>query len=114
MNTTTVTAMSEDQAQRMFDALSEDPRTRQLSLFNWFVCGVGCSEEWQRANSLLAASEAPNTLTDAERFRWLCEDHEDLDVRDDRDSILSIMRIMRYSAVCSHMDSVILANRDKV
>lgn len=48
---------------------------------------------------------------DAERFRWLLEDHEHPSTRELRNSLLSRMQVMSYSAACTSIDAAIAARK---
>jgi hypothetical protein len=51
------------------------------------------------------AGVPPEPNPDAERFRWLCEDHDSRDDRLRRDEVLRRMPVMSYSAACSAVDN---------
>lgn len=46
---------------------------------------------------------------DAERFRWLCEDHNDAKVRQKRNRILDCFSVHSYSASCLDIDAAMTA-----
>ena len=51
------------------------------------------------------ASEHYFTAADAFRFGWLAEDHEDIETRERRNSIIESMPVRSYSGVCLDVDA---------
>jgi hypothetical protein len=46
---------------------------------------------------------------DAQRYRWLCEDHQDLAARTRRNQILDRMAVMSYSSASTAIDDAMAA-----
>lgn len=58
----------------------------------------------QKENASLKA-ENERLRKDAERFRWLCEDHDDKETRERRNRILDCFSVHSYSASCMDIDA---------
>jgi hypothetical protein len=64
-----------------------------------------CARTIRALTAQSPAGVPPEPNADAERFRWLCEDHDSRDDRLRRDEVLRRMPVMSYSAACSAIDN---------
>src|SRR5690606_3086702 len=59
---------------------------------------------WQARAALQGSLDKSQDRKDAERFRWLTEDHTDAETRTRCREILDRMSVMSYSAACVAID----------
>lgn len=52
--------------------------------------------------------------TDAERFRWITDDHQDPEVRTALLDLFERLPVMSYGAACAAIDAAIRANKEEV
>lgn len=72
--------------------------------------------DWRREMKIIEstcrAALQPQDREDAERFRWLTEDHTDEETRTRCREILDRMAVMSYSAACVAIDHARRIERD--
>lgn len=76
---------------------------------------IGRREKLEAAESRLAAVEAERDAIrlDAERYRWLLDDHDGAEVRDRRRSICENIAVKTYSSVSRDIDLAIRKLKEK-
>jgi hypothetical protein len=92
-----------------------DELERLLAVYNKH-CDDSTSSVWQKLERMIAAridletalrNAARELIADARRFRWLTEDHSNIETRFKCRELLSRMGVMSYSAACASIDAAI-------
>ncbi|KDC23984.1 PF04448 family protein [Bordetella bronchiseptica F4563] len=86
----------------------------QWSSWGHVVCGVkGHEQELRYLPGARRPAPTAGDARDAERYRWLTEDHADPGVRKHRNDILRRMSVMSHSAASADIDAAIAAQQHK-
>jgi len=112
------TAPNADDAPPRFTISASDrfELTGAVGLLRGYGC-AGAADALQRtldaemASFSVQGEEAAGDARDAERYRWLTEDHADPGVRKHRNDILRRMSVMSHSAASADIDAAIAAQQ---